>query len=57
MVLLVEARRLPAAEVRHEPSDKIVAESGAVDHLNEETVSNAFEMSTAMAMVLLGGLH
>ena len=56
VVLLVKARRLPAADVRHKPSDQIVAESGAVDHL-EERVSNAFEMSIAMVMVLLGGLR
>ena len=38
MVLLVRARRLPAAEVLHEPSNQVVAKSGAVDHLDEEMV-------------------
>ena len=43
VVLLVEARRLPAAEVRHEPSNQVVAESGAVDHLDEEGVRDCVE--------------
>ena len=57
VVLLVKAWRLSAAEVRHEPTDQVVAESGAVDLFDEEAVSNAYEMSTAMAMVLLRGLR
>ena len=36
--LLVKARGPPAAEVYHKPSNQIVLESGAVDHLNEEAV-------------------
>ena len=40
VVLLVKARRLPAAEVHHEPSDQIVTESGAVDHFDEEAVGD-----------------
>ena len=38
VVLLVEAWGLPAAEVGHKPSNQIVSESGAVDHLDEEVV-------------------
>ena len=34
---------------------QVVSESGAVDHLDEETVSKAFEMSNTMA--LLAGLR
>ena len=36
VVLLVRARRFPAAEVRHEPFNQVVTESGAVDHLGVE---------------------
>ena len=42
-MLLVEARRLPAVEVRHKPSDQVVAESGAVDHLDEVAVRDGVE--------------
>ena len=42
-MLLVKARRLPAAEVCHKPSDQVVAESGAVDHLDEEEVRDDVE--------------
>ena len=41
MVLLVEARRLHATEIRHKPSDQVVAE--AVDHLDEEEVRDCVE--------------
>ena len=43
VVLLVKARHPPAAEVRHEPSDQVVAELGAVDHLDEEAVRDGVE--------------
>ena len=31
------------AEVRHKPPDQVVAESGAVDHLDEEAVGDGVE--------------
>ena len=40
VVLLVQARRLPAAEVCHKLSDQIEAELGAVDHLYEEAMGD-----------------
>ena len=43
VVLLVEARRLPAAEVHHKPSDQVVAESGVVDHVDEEAVRDCVD--------------
>ena len=36
----------------HKPSNQIKSASGAVDHLYK-TVSNAFEISTAMAVIQL----
>ena len=56
-VLLIEPRGLQAVEVCHKPPHQIVMESGAVDNFDKEAVSNAFEISTAMAIVLLGGLR
>ena len=43
LVLLVKARRFNAAEVRYKPSNQVVAESGAVDHLDEEAVRDCVE--------------
>ena len=40
---LVRARCLPATEVRHEPSNQVVAVSGAMDHLDEEAVEDCVE--------------
>ena len=37
-VLLVKARGLPAAEVCHQPSDQVVSESEAVDHIYKDKV-------------------
>ena len=58
-MLLIKARGLPAAELRHKPAHQVVSESGAVGHLDEEAVGSSvecLEMSNVMAMVLLGGL-
>ena len=58
-MLLIKARGLPAAELRHKPAHQVVSESAAVGHLDEEAVGSSvecLEMSTVMAMVLLGGL-
>ena len=43
VVLLVDERHLPAAEVHHEPSNQVMAESGEMDHLNEEAVRDCVE--------------
>ena len=43
VVLLVKAQLLPVTEVRHEPSGQVVAESGAMDDLNEEAVRDCIE--------------
>ena len=43
VVLLVRARRLPATEVRREPSKQVVTESGAVDQLDKEAVGDGVE--------------
>ena len=56
-MLLIEAQGLQAAEVCHKPPHQIVKKSGAVDHLDEKAVLNVFEMSTAMAMILLVGFR
>ena len=57
---LVKTQNLPTADVCHKPSNQIVSEEGAVDHPNKEvvrSVAKVFEIPTAMAIVLLGGLR
>ena len=43
VVLLIEARGLPATDVCHKPPHQIVTESGAVDHLDKEEVRDRLE--------------
>ena len=42
-VLLLVNACLLASKVHHEPSNQVVAESGAMDHLNEEAVRDSIE--------------
>ena len=43
MVLLVRVRRLFAAQVCHEPSNQVVTESEALDHLYKEAEGDSVE--------------
>ena len=58
-VLLVKTLSFPVVEVCYKPSYQILSESGPERIMSirtwRETVSNFFEMSTAMAIVLLEG--
>ena len=57
VALLIEARGLQASEA-FKPPHQIVTKSGAMGHLDYEAVRDqveCFEMSTAMAIVLLVG--
>ena len=60
VVLLIEPRGLSTMEICPMPPRQIMSELGAVDPLYKEAVRDRverFEMSTAMAIVLLGGLR
>ena len=43
VVLLIEARGLPTAEVCHKPPHQNVTESGVVDHLDKKAVRDSIE--------------